>query len=176
MSNAKPAPPTEDGPAPAEPKAKVCLGAAYDSKESHGLFDEHGVEGLVPVRRNFSGNAGGSMDRKEAGFRQLGGFDKIDRGAQQKFARMSVEEKTANQGAWMQESGYNQRQSVEGSFSTFKRIFGESVMSRNWQNAASEVMTKAAIYNTMIDMARKQGYLHETAPAGSGERAGEGCG
>lgn len=175
MSNAKPAPPTEDGPAPAEPKAKVCLGAAYDSKESHGLFDEHGVEGLVPVRRNFSGNAGGSMDRKEAGFRQLGGFDKIDRGAQQKFARMSAEEKTANRGAWMRESGYSQRQSVEGSFSTFKRVFGESVMSRNWQNAASEVTTKAAIC-TMIDMARKQGCPRETAPAGSGERAGEGCG
>ena len=63
-----------------------------------------------------------------------------------------------------------------GSFSTFKRIFGESAMSRNWQNVVNDVMTKVAIYNTMIDMAQKQSYLHETAPAGSGERAGEGCG
>ena len=155
---------------------KVCLDAAYDSKESYRLFDEHGVEGLVPVRRNFAGNANGSMDRKEAGFRQLGGFDKIDRDAQQKFAKMTDEQKTANQGAWMQESGYNQRQSVEGSFSTFKRIFGESVMSRNWQNVVNEVMTKAAIYNKMIDMAQERGYLHGTAPAGSGERAEEGYG
>ena len=58
LSNAKPAPPPEDGPA--EPKAKVCLDAAYDSKESYRLFYEHGVAGLVPVRRNFSGNADGS--------------------------------------------------------------------------------------------------------------------
>ena len=176
LSNAKPAAPSADKQAEPEPKAKVGLDAAYDSKESYRLFDEHGVEGLVPVRRNFSGNANGSTARKEAGFRQLGGFDKIDRDAQQKFAKMTDEQKTANQGAWMQESGYNQRQSVEGSFSTFKRIFGESVMSRNWQNVVNEVMTKAAIYNKMIDMAQERGYLHGTAPAGSGERAEEGYG
>jgi len=45
-------------------------------------------------------------------------------------------------------------------------------MSRNWQNVVDEVMAKAAIYNTMIDMAQEPGCLHETAPAGSGERAG----
>ena len=119
LSNAKPAEPSVDKPAepvpkvkvhgdkvgvldrlvdkPAEPvpKVKVCLDAAYDSKESYRLFDEHGVEGPVPVRRNFAGNANGSTARKEAGFRQLGGFDRIDRDAQQKFAKMTDEQKTA---------------------------------------------------------------------------------
>ena len=56
----------------------------------------------------------------------------------------------------MQESGYSQRQSVEGSFSTFKRTFRESVVFRNWQNVINEVMTKAAIHNMMIGMAREQ--------------------
>ena len=68
------------------------------------------------------------------------------------------------------------RSGVNGSFSAFKMIFGESVMSRNWQNVVNGVMAKAAIYNTMIDMAQKRGCLHDTAPAGSGERAGEGYG
>lgn len=95
LSNAKPAAPSADKQAEPEPEAKVCLDAAYDSKESYRLFDEHGVEGPVPVRRNFSGNANGSTARKEAGFRQLGGFDKIDRDAQQKFAKMTDEQKTA---------------------------------------------------------------------------------
>ena len=29
-------------------------------------------------------------------------------------------------------------------------------MSRNWQNVINEVMTKAAIHNMMIDMARER--------------------
>ena len=49
-------------------------------------------------------------------------------------------------------------------------------MSRNWQNVVNEAMAKAAIYNTMIDVAQEWGYLHETVPAGFGERAGERAG
>jgi len=37
-------------------------------------------------------------------------------------------------------------------------------------------MAKAAFRNAVIRTARELGCLHETAPAGSGERAGEGCG
>ena len=48
-------------------------------------------------------------------------------------------------------------------------------MSGNWPDAVNGAMTKAAIH-TMIDTAQERGYLHETAPAGSGERAGEGYG
>ena len=49
-------------------------------------------------------------------------------------------------------------------------------MPRNWQNVVNEAMAKAVIYNAMIDMAQERGCLRGTAPAGSGERAGEGCG
>ena len=51
----------------------------------------------------------------------------------------------------MKESGYNQRQSVEGS-PPFNKIFGESVMSRNWQNVVNKVVAKTNYM--MIDMAR----------------------
>ena len=94
LSNAKPAAPSADGPAEPEPKVKACLGAAYDSKEPYRLFEGHGVGGPVPARRNFGqrrrirGPQGGRIPA-------AGGFGKIDRDAQQKFARMTDEQKAA---------------------------------------------------------------------------------
>ena len=49
--------------------------------------------------------------RKEAGFRQLGGFDHID-----KKADLTHEQKGELQKAWRKESGYNDRWAVEIAF------------------------------------------------------------
>ena len=146
---------------PADPKAKVCLDAAYDSKESCRLFVERGVEGSAPARHGFSDNAGGSTDRKEAGFRQLGGFDKIDRGVQQKFARMSAKQKAAGRGARTYGSGCDQRRSVDGSFAVFKRRFGVCHVPKLAERG-QQAVAKAMIYNMVIDTGR--GCLREAGP------------
>ena len=94
VSSAKPAAPSADGPAEPEPKAKVCLGAAYDSRVVPAVQRAR-RRGAGSRAAQLWGNADGSTDRKEAGFRQLGGFYKIDRDAHQKFARMTDGQKTA---------------------------------------------------------------------------------
>ena len=48
---------------------------------------------MIPVRIDFAGNANGCMPRKEAGFRQLGGFDHIDKKTEHGFADLTREQK-----------------------------------------------------------------------------------
>ena len=59
---------------------------AYDTQKIRRYCDEHGIPPLIPVRIDFAGKANGCMPRKEAGFRQLGGLDHMDKMAEHKFA------------------------------------------------------------------------------------------
>jgi hypothetical protein len=53
---------------------------------------------------------------------------------------------------WAEEKGYGRRWSVETAYSTFKRMFGESVMAKTMGNAVRELVAKAAIYNMLVRM------------------------
>ncbi len=137
---------------------KVAADGAYDTRSIHKYCHEHGIDPLIPVRINFAGKADGCMPRKEAGFRQLGGFDHIDKKAEHALADLSREQKREFQKAWRKESGYNDRWSVEIAFSTFKRVFGECISARKWENVKTEIYGKVYLYNRMIDMAIDSGY------------------
>ena len=72
---------------------KVTADGAYDTHSIHRYCREHGIDPLIPVRINFTGKADGCMPHKEAGFRQLGGFDHIDKKAEHVLADLSREQK-----------------------------------------------------------------------------------
>ena len=131
---------------------------AYDTKKIRRYCDEHGIPPLIPIRIDFAGKANGCMPRKEAGFRQLGGLDHMDHMAAYKFAGLTREQKRELQKAWRRESGYNERWSVEIAFSTFKRVLGECISARKWENVKAEIYGKVQLYNQMIDTAIDNGH------------------
>ena len=131
---------------------------AYDAQKIRRYCDEHGIPPLIPVRIDFAGKANGCMPRKEAGFRQLGGMDCMDKMAERKFAGLTREQKREFQKAWRRESGYNERWSVEIAFSTFKRVLGECISARKWENVKAEIYGKVQLYNQMIDTAIDNGH------------------
>ncbi len=98
------------------------------------------------------------MPRKEAGFKQLGGMGCMDKMAEVKFAGLTREQKREFQKAWRKESGYNDRWSVEIAFSTFKRVLGECISARKWENVKAEIYGKVQLYNQMIDTAIENGH------------------
>ena len=119
---------------------------------------ENGIRPQIPVRINFSGNSGGCVSRKEAGFMQFEGFDHIDKKTEHEFADLTCQQKRELQKMWRKESGYNDRWSVEIAFSTFKRMFGECMNARKWENVKTEIYGRVCLYNHMIDMATESGY------------------
>ena len=131
---------------------------AYDTQKIRRYCDEHGISPLIPVRIDFAGKANGCMPRKEAGFRQLGGMDCMDKMTTSKFAGLTREQKREFQKAWRRESGYNERWSVEIAFSTFKRVLGECISARKWENVKAEIYGKVQLYNQMIDTAIDNGH------------------
>ena len=141
---------------PADPM--IAADGAYDTRKIRRYCSEKGIAPQIPIRINFSGNSGGCASRKEAGFMQLGGFDHIDKKTEHEFADLTRQQKRERQKVWRKESGYNDRWSVEIAFSTFKRIFGECMNTRKWENVKMEIYGKVCLYNHMIDMAIEGGY------------------
>ena len=76
--------------------AGIAAGGAYDTKNIRSYCNEHGINPLIPVRIDFAGNANGCMPRKEAGFRQLGGFDHIDKKTEHGFADLTRGQKRSS--------------------------------------------------------------------------------
>ena len=141
---------------PADPM--IAADGAYDTRKIRRYCSEKGIAQQIPVRINFSGNSGGCVSRKEAGFIQLGGFDHIDKKTEHEFADLTRLQKRERQKMWQKESGYNDRWSVEIAFSTFKRMFGECTNARKWENVKTEIYGKVCLYNHMFDMAIEGGY------------------
>jgi len=139
------------------PSENLCVGgdSAYDSKENFDECKQQNVIPVIPIRKNFSGNAKGSTARKEQGFLQFGNC-KINRKNAKMFNSLTKEQKLENQKKWKINVGYGRRWSAEIAFSTFKRILGENISARVWCNVVREIKFKVMIYNLMIDMAMEQ--------------------
>ena len=136
----------------------VAADGAYDTKKIRGYCDDHGIRPLIPIRIDFAGNANGCMPRKKEGFRQLAGVEHIDKDAEHMFAGLTRDQKRERQKEWRKKLGYNNRWSVETAFSTFKRVLGECVHARKWENVKTEIYGKVSLYNHMIDTAINNGY------------------
>ena len=136
----------------------VAADGAYDTKKIRKYCDDHEICPLIPIRIDFAGNANGCMPRKKEGFRQLAGVEHIDKDAEHMFADLTRDQKREHQREWRKKAGYNNRWSVETAFSTFKRVLGECVHARKWENVKTEIYGKVSLYNHMIDTAIDNGY------------------
>ncbi len=139
------------------PSDELCVSAdgAYDSNENFKQCKKYNIIPVIPIRKNFSGKANGNIARKEQGFIQLGNC-KINHKNERIFNLLTEEQKSENQKQWKIDVGYGRRWSVEIAFSTFKRIFGENISARVWDNVVKEIKFKIIVYNMMIDMAMEQ--------------------
>jgi hypothetical protein len=54
--------------------------------------------------------------------------------------------------AWARVTGYGGRWAVETAYSTFKRVFGEHSLARDFGNIVKELAGKVALYNMMVNM------------------------
>jgi hypothetical protein len=72
------------------------------------------------------------------------------------FNQLTEEQKLDNQKQWKIDVGYGKRWSAEIAISMFKRILGENISARVWDNVVREIKFKVMIYNLMIDMTMKQ--------------------
>lgn len=112
---------------------------AYASNMVYGFCNERGIECNVPVKINAKG---GSDPYGLAALEQLGGGADL-----LTFQTIPPDIRLAIQIKWLLEHDYGKRSSVEGVFSTYKRLFGEGVRSIKPENIEREVAMKLAVYN-----------------------------
>ena len=118
----------------------------YDTSKNFEYCERNGIKAIIPVKINASPSGRGA--RKKAVREQfdippthsrLNSFDKTKR-------------RETKQKDWKDKTKYGFRWYVEGFYSRFKRIFGESVFSRKWKNIRKEIITKVNILNLFATM------------------------
>ena len=114
--------------------ARVLADGAYDSKENFWYLDDSDIEAAIKVKKNSSGKARGCYPRKLAVLQQLPDFDR-----------------------WKRSVSYGHRWIAECVFSAMKRMFGEYVMARRYQNAVKEMSLKVSLYNMFAGMSSSSG-------------------
>ena len=131
--------------APGKPPEISILGdGAYASREIHQACADRNVTPLIRLKTISTARGRGSGDAWGLAVRdQLGGSPESRIGA------LAESEKAENQKEWKKRVGYGRRWIVEIFFSAFKRIFGESVMARKWDNIVQEVLLKVSAWNQM---------------------------
>jgi hypothetical protein len=103
---------------------------AYDSKKNFRYLSDCGIQAAIKVKRNSSGKAMGYYPRKLVVIKQLSDFEK-----------------------WKTSVSYGHRWIAESVFSDIKRMFGEHVMARNYQqNMVKEMFLKVSLYNVFTSM------------------------
>ena len=109
--------------------AKALGDGSYDSKRNFSYLDAKGIEPAIKVRKNTSSRAGGCIPRK-----------------------LVAQEYLRNPKAWEHSQGYGYRWMAETAFSSYKRTFGEYVSAKKTENMVGELMVKANLYNTFIEL------------------------
>jgi hypothetical protein len=102
---------------------------AYDTQASFRYLNGKGIEPVIKVRKNSSPKAHGCMPRKMVVIEQLKDYKK-----------------------WKRKHGYGYRWMAESATSSFKRTFGDYIMSVKWSSIVNELLLKASIYNLFIGM------------------------
>jgi hypothetical protein len=107
-------------------KIKRVLGdGIFDTRENHNYLHQNKIAPGIPPRKNASNKARGSMARA----------------AEVEFYKNYGEK------VWKVLHEYNKRVAVKQTFSAFKQIFGEGVMSRKWENIQHELKNKFWLLN-----------------------------
>jgi hypothetical protein len=109
--------------------SKVIGDGAYDSGRVYGFLEGLGVEPVIKPRRNARLGTGPPARRRAVSqIRELG-YD-----------------------AWARVTGYGRRWAVETAYSTFKRLFGEHSLARDFGNIVRELVGKVALYNMLVNV------------------------
>jgi len=102
---------------------------AYDHAEIYEDLRSRGIEATIKPRRNSRPDTPSEARRRE----------------------VRLHQRLSHRG-WAKRKGYGRRWSVETTYSTFKRAFGEHCAAKTLQNIAKELMAKATIYNMIINL------------------------
>ena len=110
-------------------KRVIADDGAYDSRKNFRYLAANGIQAAIKVKKNSSGKAMGCYPRKLAVMQQLSDF-----------------------GKWKCSVSYGHRWSAESVISAIKRMFGEYIMARNYQNMVKEMFLKVSLYNMFVGM------------------------
>jgi transposase len=104
----------------------------HDTKDNFCYLDNHGIEAAIKVRKkNSSGKAVDCCYPRKllAVLQHLSDFDR-----------------------WKASVSYGKRWIAESIFSAIKRMFGEYVSARNYENMVKEMFLKVSLYNMFTGM------------------------
>ena len=104
---------------------------AFDTKDAFNILKKKEIESGIKTRADASTIARGSPYR----------------------AKCVRERKQLCYKGWKEKSGYGQRWVAEGTFSSVKRIFGESVRATTINGMFQEVKMKFIFYNMLLNFA-----------------------
>ena len=113
-------------------KGKVLIDGIADQHELYKKCEEHNKELLTPPRKGANGNKG--SEQRKASIRVI------------KALGGDLEARAI----WSKLTGYNQRAQIEGIFSKWKRILGETLRSKLESTTANEIYVKSLIMNKML--------------------------
>ncbi|AIZ56719.1 transposase DDE domain protein [Candidatus Methanoplasma termitum] len=107
--------------------AKVLADGAYDTRKNWNGMRERKIEFIAHIRKNASTTSRGCTVRSA-----------------------HVRERNAiGEDEWRKRYGYNMRWKVESVFSDLKRMFGESVSSKTFENMVAEISRSIECFNMM---------------------------
>jgi len=112
---------------------KVVADGAYDSSKCREFLHHRGIQDCIPPRKNAK--VKGTSETKERDFA-------IEVGALVGGNKEGVN-------LWKSISGYHSRSLVETAFSRLKRIFGDRVKSKKFENISSETIFRCYVLNRM---------------------------
>lgn len=110
--------------------SKVLADGAYDKRDNFNFSKSHGITAGIKTRENASTKSRGSPYR----------------------AKMVRERKSLGYEGWRDKYEYGKRWAVEGVYSTFKRIFGETSRATSTPGMIRELLTKIRAYNILINI------------------------
>ena len=110
--------------------AKAYADAAYDSRSNFNLLREIGAEPAIKLRRNASQRSMGSPSRRQEAILLDGlGYD-----------------------GWKTVKDYGKRWMVEMVFAAFKKVLGDTLMSKSFLAQKTEATLKVILYNKFMSI------------------------
>lgn len=124
----------------------------FDSREIFQYCVDSGIKPIIRIRHNATTRSRGrGRARGNAALEQLGGH--IIRSDE--FAQLTKEQREYNRKEWKKVVKYGIRWLVEIVISSLKRLFGDAVYSKKWNNIIHEIRLKVDDYNTMLRIQRE---------------------
>lgn len=121
------------------PLGCVFADGAYDQKRCYHMVQEKGGQSIFQIRKNAR------LWKNDEG--HLINCDRNENLLNiQKFGEKQ----------WKKQTNYHKRSLVEGTFSRYKRLFGERMFSREFQRQITETQVKCALLNKMTQKSKTE--------------------